>query len=158
MALLRPSRIIALAGSVALFAALMLLPVPSESQADIPVVGVTTNLLWDHECKDIDGNVEILSRFDMAISDATVNLATGGVPLTVVAVPYPCPQCTTNTTTLGTTCNYSIAQLLVGRLAGTYQLWVRAADSAGNISAWSVPLTVRYDKVPPKPPTGLKCK
>lgn len=150
--------------SFVVFAALVSMPLVLvgprvESQpAPATVVNTASKLVWEHDNQDINNQPELLLRFDVAISQTNQDLSTGGTPLATIQVGYPCPECPVNTTTLGTTCEWPLTQLLQGRAAGYYRLWVRAVDTALNVGAWSLPLTVQTDPAPPKPPFGLKCK
>lgn len=150
--------------SLALFGALITFPLTFmgpevESQPAPPIpVNASSILCWDHDNKDINNQPEIISRFEIAISQTNQDLSQGGTPLAQIQVQYPCPECVVDNATLGTHCEYPIAELVRGRNAGYYRLWVRAVDAASNLGAWSLPLTVATDSAPPKPPTGLKCK
>jgi len=150
------------AASFAVFALLVFVPMLGpkvESQpAPTDTVNLNTKLVWSHDNKDINNLPEVIGRFEVAISQTNQDLSTGGTPLAMLQVQYPCPECPVDTVTLGTTCEYPIADLIRGRSPGYYRLWVRAVDSAGNIGAYSSYLTIQIDSSPPKPPTGLKCK
>jgi len=147
----------------ALFAVLTLIPTTSESQPAVPQINEDSKLVWDHDNKDINGGVTLIGRFEVAISFTNQDLSTGGTAFKTISVIYPCPECPVNPTTLGTTCKWTVAELITGRANGGYRLWVRAADSTGVLGPWSLPLLVERiskptPKPPPKPPTGLRCE
>lgn len=128
---------------------------------------------WDHNGEDVNGNVELIIQAEysmtlvihdpnaddaLVINRKTVELSTdwktdlaaeiGNLPLD--------DQITVN--------NASRADLVddifVGVAPGTYKLWVRVNDAAGNWSAWtqSVDIITVDDIVPPTAPTGFGCK
>lgn len=102
---------------------------------------------WDAVALNADGTpCTDLGGYVVALSDATVDLAVGGVPLAQVQIGSP------------SLTSQALAPLVSGRAAGLYRLWGQAYDLAGNKSAWSDPLLVALDPVAPARPGGLKVK
>jgi hypothetical protein len=117
--------------------------------ADGPVAPTPANptaiLQWDAPTTNADGTpCTDLAGYVIALSDATMDLATSGPPLCEVRQSQP--QVTTQ----------SLAPLVSGRAAGVYRLWVRAFDAAGNESVWSDPFLVEIDPTAPAKPGGLR--
>ena len=107
-----------------------------------PVAGPTARLAWDHSGLAADGSAEEVVEFDLEVLDAagTQTLASRSIPACEV--------------TGAMTCEEAVGPF--GLPQGTYTFRVRAVDAANNASAWSAPLVVRLDLVPPSPPTGCR--
>ncbi len=119
--------------------------------ADGPSLPVPINpasvIAWDAVTLNADGTpCDDLAGYVLALSDATVDLAAGGVSLHEVLAGSP-----------GLT-QEVVAQLVAGRVNGVYRVWCRAYDPAGNLSAWSEPLLVALDTVPPGKVQGMRVK
>lgn len=142
--------------AAAVLGALTLMPVvPQDAPTSVKQSSV---LSWDHDCLDIGGNQETLSGFEVAISADGVDLNASGVALASIQVPYPCTQCIMVVPPGCVSCEWPVQQLLMNRGPGTYRLWVRAFDWEANVSDWSDPLTVQFDSMKPRKPTGLRCR
>lgn len=120
----------------------------SETGPQLPVAANPKAILeWDAPITNVDGTPLLdLAGYIVALSLPGVDLNQGTSALTQLEVPE------------AATTEQAIAPLVAGRPEGIYQLWVRAYDDAGNLSAWSTPLLIQIDAVTPASPTGLKLK
>lgn len=105
------------------------------------VAGPTARLAWDHSGLAADGSAEEVVEFELEVLDAagSVSLASRTIAACEVTGPM--------------TCEEAIGVFLP---QGTYTFRVRAIDAAANASAWSTPLQVRLDLVPPAAPSGCR--
>lgn len=120
----------------------------AQSDPQVPISANQNSILqWDAPTLNADGSQLMdLSGYVVALSAPGVDLNQGTAPLSQIDVPEP--QVT----------EQAIAPLIGTQADGIYQLWVRAYDDAGNLSAWSVPLLIRTDSIVPATPTGLRIK
>lgn len=117
--------------------------------ADSPPVPAnpSATLQWDAPTLNADGTpCTDLAGYVIALSDATVDLAAGGVALCEVHASSPAVT------------QQSLVPLMTGRAAGVYRLWVRSFDRAQNLSVWSDPLLVDVDAAAPGKSGNLRIK
>ena len=105
----------------------------------------TKHLYWDHSGLDVLGQPETLDHAELAVSLATVDLRTGGLPLNIIQAPALPPAS-----------GVDALALVQGQPSGAYRLWVRVIDASGNASDWSAPLDVQVDLNRPAAPTRLR--
>lgn len=130
--------------TAALALGVLLLGQTTNPPAIPPYVTVNTVAKWDNVTADVRGSAETIGRYELALSLPGADLRTGA-PMLGNVLPA-------GDGSLGT----PLTTLFSGLAPGLYQLWVRAVDQAGNVSAWSDPLTLGWDTNAPRAPTNLR--
>lgn len=111
-------------------------------------VGGKGKATWVSPTTDVEGNPETLASAELAITASTVtDFNVAGTPLRTIVGLDP-----------DGTKGYVIAPLVAALPRGPYRVWVRVADDAGNLSAWSLPCDIVLDAAAPQKPTGVSCK
>jgi hypothetical protein len=128
---------------VALFASTLTQVPPAE----VIGPGKTVTVAWNHSGLDIQGKPETLAGYELAVTDATVDLVVDPAGVIVARKLVPLPMAPETPSAVAT-------DLLMARGTGTSRLWVRAVDAAGNWSAWSTPLGFTFDGDAPAAPSA----
>lgn len=122
----------------------------NESRAQTPappavpvVVFPGAKVAWDHTGLDIAGNVDELESTELVVTASSATNPDVVVPLAMAVVPEPSRI-------------YPAESLFSTITPGVYLVWARVVDTSGNRSAWSVPLSSKWDRVPPEAATGLR--
>lgn len=114
--------------------------------ADAPTyITAETVARWDAVTSDVRGEPETIARYELSFSPVAVDLRTAAPAQAPVVLQARDPVA-----------GVLIAPLFAGAPPGVYNLYVRAVDAAGLISAWSAPIVVGWDTNAPRPPTGLR--
>lgn len=112
-------------------------------------IGPNARITWVSPTLDVNNNPETLSSMDLAIATSDVDLnVVGSVALRTIKDINPGDG----------VAGYSAAVLVAGLPNGTYKVWIRAIDLAGNMSVWGSSDAVPVDVTAPKPPSGISCK
>jgi hypothetical protein len=114
----------------------------------VPLLRAASALLWDPVTTDINGGVESVSSYDVAVTLPGSDLAArpGDAVLAMASSPG-------NLVPAG---GFPLAGLFQGRASGAYRLFLRAIDQAGNKSTWSTALDVQVDATAPATPKNLR--
>jgi hypothetical protein len=104
--------------------------------------GLNHRLTWDCVTEDVLGGPETVKSYKVSVYDPT---GTPDLPIMVYTGP-------------GAEC-FAAATHFVSTLpnGSVVRFAVKAIDLADNESAWSEPLDLRVDTVPPKPPSRPGC-
>jgi hypothetical protein len=121
---------------------------------------------WSHSGKDVNGNPENLVRAEYIVLHASgtaasqakarleVDLSVSWIEsITAAITSFPLEA---QSAILQATRADNVTALLAGLPSGTYKLWVRVQDAAGN---WSAYTSSNYiDLTAPKPPSAVEVK
>jgi hypothetical protein len=124
--------------------------IPEDALPAPPPAPVTSIVVaWVPVTTDVEGNAESISGYEVATSAPTVDLNSGGLTILRMEVP------------VGSETGTEILSLVRAvRPETTCRAWVRARDTDGNWSDWSIPLviTVPKDITPPSVPMGVRVR
>lgn len=120
--------------SATVFAVLLFGQVPGR-------MSLNSKVAWDCVTTDILGNPEVIAQYEIGLFPLGADGNT--VPLRTALTPAD-------------PCTFQIRPLVEGVPDGQYDLRARAYDEAGNISLWSLPLSIDLDATPPAHPVNLR--
>lgn len=107
---------------------------------------------WDCVTQDVEGNPKTVAFYEVAYAPPIVDIrlqpqlaVMRKVPVSEAARPEDA-------------CGYSLTEWLKDIRQGTFNLYVRAYDAAGNVGDWSQPAVFSLDKIPPGQVRNVKVK
>jgi hypothetical protein len=120
------------------------------AQVSPPHIGANGLAEWQHNGQDVQGNPETLTFFELAVTPPIGVDLNGGDPA-LRSKKVTVSEAQVDSLNFET----DLAELLSGMTEGSYMLWCRAEDAAGNMSTWTS-TTFSLDSVDPTPPAAVK--